>query len=107
VLGLLRNVSSLVFSPTPIPSPLHLPRRLQATGRLGACVVGVLAARQLASAKRCPRFVPCVFCISQLSSGMGSRLAHLAVNVRVSRSGLCCLCSACVGERQEKAFWAL
>ena len=107
VLGLLRNVSRLVFSPTPIPSPLHLPRRLQATGRPGACVVGVLAARQLASAKRCPRLFPVYFVFSQLSSGMGSRLAHLAVNVRVSRSGLCCLCSAGVGERQEKALWAL
>jgi hypothetical protein len=107
VLGLLRNVSRLVFSPTPIPSPLHLPRRLQATCRPGACVVGVLAARQLASAKRCPRLFPVYFVFSQLSSGMGSRLAHLAVNVRVSRSGLCCLCSAGVGERQEKALWAL
>lgn len=106
MLGLLRNVSSLVFSPTPIPSPLHLPVRLQATGRPGACVVGVLAARQPASAKRCPRFVPVQFVFSQLWSGMGSRLAHLALNVRVSVSGVCSLCSACAGERQEEALRA-
>jgi hypothetical protein len=105
-MGLLRNVSGLVFSPTPIPSPLHLPICLQATGRPGACVVGVLAARQLACAKRRLRFVPVHFVFSQHWSGMGSRLAHLALNVRVSRSGVCCLCSACVGERPEKALRA-
>jgi len=96
VLGLLRNVSSLVFSPTPIPSPLHLPRRLQATGRLGACVVGVLAARQLASAKRCPRFVPCVFCIfaafvwnGQSSRASGRKRTGFTVRFMLSVFGLC------------------
>ena len=57
MLSLLRNVSSLVVRSSPLPTPLHLPICLQATGRPGACVVGVVDLRQPASAKRCSRYV--------------------------------------------------